>query len=199
MPSYVEAALLRFLHLKNGQQKSPHPHVQPTFGAKVQYTTPSDDSPILSDERLKYIQQVVEFFLHYGIFINNTILVGLGAVSAEQSVATVNTTARVDHLMNYLSSHPNVTIHYHASRMVIFILSDDSYLSVEKSQSRASGVYVLSDPKPDTITFTEYTRLLGSFVHILCKLLRNIMALAAEVKNGALSSMAKPPCPSEKH
>ena len=47
MLGYVDAALLRFRHPKLRQQNSPHPHAQTKFGAKVQYTTPADDSPIL--------------------------------------------------------------------------------------------------------------------------------------------------------
>ena len=91
--------------------------------ANVQYATPDDDSPILPDECLKCIQQVVGIFLYYGIAINNTILIGLGDIAAEQSVATANTTACVDHLLDYLASNPNATIRYHASGMVLFIHS----------------------------------------------------------------------------
>ena len=67
----------------NPQPSLPHPHSQPTFGAKVEYATPADDSPILPDEHLKYIQQVIDVFLHYGISINNTILVGLCDIAAK--------------------------------------------------------------------------------------------------------------------
>ena len=182
LPGYVSAALLRFRHLKCRQQNSPHPHAQPTFGAKVQYTTPADDSPILPYERLKYIQQVVGVFLYYGIAIDNNILVVLGYIYDKQYVATANTNACVDHLLYYLASNPNSTIRYHASVMVLFIHSDAFYLSFSKARSRASGIYFLRNPKPNTITFTDYTPLLNGFVHVLCKILRNIMASAAEAK-----------------
>ena len=52
--------------------------------------------------------------------------------------------------------------------------------------SSASGVYFPSNPKPDTITFTEYTPILNGFVHVLCKILRNIMASVAEAEYVAL-------------
>ena len=126
MPGYVANDLLRFRHLKRRQQNSPYPHAQPTFGAKVQYKTPADDSPILPDEHLKYIQQVVGFFQYCCIAINNIILVVLGDISAKQSVSTANTTARADHLLDYIASNPNATIFYHASGMVLFIHSDAS-------------------------------------------------------------------------
>ena len=169
MPGYVAAALLRFRHLKRRQQISLHPHAQHTFGAKVQYATPIGDSPILSDELLKYIHQVFGIFLYYGIAINNTILVGLSDIDAKQSVATAITTARVDHLLDYLASNPKSTILYHSSGMVLFIHSYASYLLVAKARSHASGVYVLRDPNPGTVTFTEYNPLINGYV--LCKIL----------------------------
>ena len=66
--------------------------------------------------------------------------------------------------------------------MILFIHSDASYLSVTKARSRASGEFLLSDPKPDAITFSEYTPILNGFVFIMC----NIMASAAEAEYGAL-------------
>ena len=171
MPGYVKADLLRFCHFKPCQQNSPHPYTGPSFGAKVQYATPVDDSSILPSELLKFIQQVVGVFLYYYIAIDNTVLVGLGDISAKKSVATINSTACVEHLLYYLASDPNATIHYHVSGMVLLIHSDASYLSVAKDRSRASGFYCLSDPKPNTITFTYYTPLLNGFVNVLCKIL----------------------------
>ena len=92
----------------------------------------------------------------------------------------------VEQLLNYLASNPNATIRYHASGMILFIRSDTSYLSVTKGRSRASGVFFLSDPKPDAINFSDYTPILNGFIYIMCKTLRNIMASAAEAEYGAL-------------
>ena len=92
----------------------------------------------------------------------------------------------VQQLLDYLASNPNTKIRFHASGMILFIHSDASYLLVTKARSRASGVFLLSDPKPDTITFSEYTPILNGFIFIMCKILRNIMALAAEAGYGAL-------------
>ena len=64
--------------------------------------------------------------------------------------------------------------------MLDFIHGDASYLSVTKARSRANGFFLLSDPKPDAITFSEYTPILSGFIFIMCKYLRNIMASAAE-------------------
>ena len=49
-----------------------------------------------------------------------------------------------------------------------------------------SRVFFLSDPKPYAITLSEYTPILHGFIFIKCKILRNIMASAAEAEYCAL-------------
>ena len=70
--------------------------------------------------------------------------------------------------------------------MILFIHSDASYLSVTKARIRASGVFFLSDPKPYSITFSEFTPILNVLIFIMCQILRNIIALAEEAEYGAL-------------
>ena len=63
MPGYVTAALQQLRHqLKNTRKSPPHHHVPPTYGARVQFAEPEDDTPLLPEERLKFIQQVVGVF-----------------------------------------------------------------------------------------------------------------------------------------
>ena len=133
-----------------------------------------------------HFQQVVGVFLYYATSIDNTVLVALSDIGSEQARATSKNMDEVQQLLEYLTSNPNATIRYHASGMILFIHSDSSYLSVTKARSRASGLFSLSDPKPDEITFSGYTPILNGFIFIMCKILRNIMASAAEAKYGAL-------------
>ena len=92
----------------------------------------------------------------------------------------------VQQLLDYLVSNPNAIIQYHSSGMILFIHSDASYLSVTKARSRASGLFFLSDPKPDAITFGEYTPILNGFIFIMWKDLLSIMVSAAEEEYVAL-------------
>ena len=102
-------------------------------------------------------------FLYYVIAIDNTVLVALSNIGSEQARATSKTMDEVQQILNYLASNPNATIQYHSSGMILFIHSDTSYLLVTKARSRASGVFLLSDPKPYAITFSEYTPILNGF------------------------------------
>ena len=70
--------------------------------------------------------------------------------------------------------------------MILFIHSYASYLSVTKASRRASEAFFLIDTKPDAITLSEYTLILNGFIFIIYKILRKIMASAAEAEYGAL-------------
>ena len=72
MLGYVTAALQRFHYqLKNTQQSPPHHHVLPKYGARVQFAEQEDDTPLLPEERLQFIQQVVGVFWYYDIAVEH--------------------------------------------------------------------------------------------------------------------------------
>ena len=83
--------------------------------------------------------------------------------------------------MDYLATHNNARIRYHASDMVLNIHSDASYLSEKNARSRVAGHFFLvskSDPpKPIVLNGTLY---------IMCGILKFAVALAAEAELGAL-------------
>ena len=92
IPGYVTTYLLPFRHqLNNNKQLSPHHHVTPTYGAKVQYDEPDDDAPLLPEERIKFIHKLVGFLLYYAIAIDNTVLVALSNIGSEKYRATFKT------------------------------------------------------------------------------------------------------------
>ena len=71
-------------------------------------------------------------------------LVAIGTITSTQETATEDTTKAVVKLLNYSASHPDATIWYHASGMVLPIYSDGSYLTYSKARSIASGHLLLS-------------------------------------------------------
>ena len=89
-------------------QKTWHPtqaYTTKVWG-EIQYAPPDNNFPQLPAERINYSQQVTGVFLYYDISIDNTILVSLGDIGAEKSVATATTNAKVDHLLDYIVSNP---------------------------------------------------------------------------------------------
>jgi hypothetical protein len=140
MPGYISAAQHKFQHpTPKRPQDSPHVWNQPVYGSKIQYTPDADTSPRLEGPAITRIQKIIGTLLFYGIAVDPTLLVALGSIASEQSTATENTKANVHRLFNYAASHPNATIQYYASGMVLHIHSDASYLSEPKSSSRAGG------------------------------------------------------------
>ena len=124
--------------------------------------------------------------LYYGIALDNTLLVALNEISIEQSKATNNNSKKITKLLNYLATNPEAVIKYHASGMQLYVHSDASYLSVSKSRSRAGGIHYLNDPPINTQDPDNYTPLLNGIIHVVCKIIRNIMSSAAEAELGAL-------------
>ncbi len=89
MPGYVSKALLRFNH-KNPEkiQNSPHPHIIPAYGTKIQHADQPDNSPKLDKEGTKYIQQIAGTLLYYGRVVDITILPALSSIASEQAAPT---------------------------------------------------------------------------------------------------------------
>eukprot|EP00957_Ditylum_brightwellii_P055084 4174983-Ditylum_brightwellii.AAC.1 len=48
-------------------------------------------------------------------------------------------------LLDYVATHPNATIYYMASNMILTVHSDASYLLESNARSRASGHFYLAN------------------------------------------------------
>ena len=116
MPKYVAKALHKFkkslqkFHPNNNPEYSPHKHVEPNYGQKVQCAEPTDDALTLDSVDITLIQKIVGTFLYYGIAVDNMILVSLSTIASEQSAATSNTAKKITLLLNYLAKNPDATI-----------------------------------------------------------------------------------------
>ena len=125
---------------------------------------------------------IVGLFLYYSLDIDNTLLPSLGDIASEKSKETKNTNAKVIQLLNYICTYPLAIIEYHSSEMILHISSDASYNSVSKGRSRERGVHYLSNnPLPDpNQDFKNYNPKLNGLIYVLCKIMKNVMAYAAE-------------------
>ena len=187
MPSYVCKELHRFQHILRGcKDYSPQTCAPIQYGQKVQYADPLDTADYLSDKETNLVQQVCGTFLYYAITIDNTFLPALSDISLEQSKATTNTAKQVHKILNYLASNPQGEIQYRASGMQLSIHSDASYLSVAQARIRASGVHFLSKGPPDPDNTEDFVLTTNGILLVVCKIMRNIMASAAEAKYGTI-------------
>ena len=121
-------------------------------------------------------------FLYYGIAVDNTILMALNALAVQQNRATKKTATEVTQFLNYCATNPDATVTFEASDMILHVHSDASYLSEPNGKSRAGGYHFLG-PKPTSKTPMPAA---NGPVHVVCKILKNVMASSMEAELGGL-------------
>jgi hypothetical protein len=133
MPGYVSNVLSKFQHNSpKHTQHTPSRYVTPVYGTNTQYAM-KDETPPLTAQQCLTIQKVTESILYYARAVDPTVVMPLNDIAMEQTKATEKTQAATNQLLNYLATHPDATIRYHASDMILHIHSDASYLSVSNS------------------------------------------------------------------
>jgi hypothetical protein len=117
---------------------TPFPGMSRLYTAQTQYAT-KDETPPLTAQQCLTIQKVTGSVLYYARAVDPTVLMPLNDIATEQTKATEKTQAATNQLLDYLATHPDATIRYHASDMILHIHSDASYLSVSNARSRLGG------------------------------------------------------------
>jgi hypothetical protein len=178
MPGYVSNVLSKFQHdAPKHPQHTPSRYVTPVYGAKTQFTMKDETVP-LSAKQCLTIQKVAGSVLYYAQAVDPTVLIPLNDIATEQTKATGKTQATTNQLLDYLATHPDAAIRYHASDMILHIHSDASYLSVSNAQSRLGGLFFLGNKSPEQDTLN------GSILNV-ASVIKNVVASASESKVGA--------------
>jgi hypothetical protein len=147
------------------------------YGAETQYA-PKDETLPLTAKQCLTIQKVTGSVLYYARAVDPTVLIPLNDIATEQTKVTEKTQAATNQLLGYLATHPDATIRYHASDMILHIHSDASYLSVSNTRSRLGGLFLLGNKPP------KQENLNGSILNV-ASVIKNVVASAAESKVGA--------------
>jgi hypothetical protein len=167
-PGYVSNVSSKFQHdAPKHPQHTPSRYVKPVYGTKTQYAT-KDETPPLSQQCLT-IQKVTGSVLYYARAVDPTVLMTLNDIATEQTKATEKTRDATNQLLDYLATHPDATIRYHASDMILHIHSDASYLSVSNAHSRLGGLFFLGNKSP------EQDMLNGSILNV-ASVIKNVVA-----------------------
>jgi hypothetical protein len=178
MPGYVSNVLSKFQHdAPKHPQHTPSRYVTPVYGAKTQYAT-KDKTPPLKAQQCLTIQKVTGSVLYYARAVDLTVLMPLNGIAMEQTKATEKTQAATNQLLDYLATHPDATIRYHASDMILYIHNNTSYLSVSNARSRLGGLFVLGNKPPEQDTLN------GSILNV-ASVIKWLVASAAESEVGA--------------
>jgi hypothetical protein len=102
----------------------------------------------------------------------------LNYIETEQTKTTEKTQAATNQLLDYLATHPDAVISYHASDMILHINSDASYLSISNARSRLRGLFFLGNKYPEQDTPN------GSVLNV-ASVIKNVVDSAAESEVGA--------------
>eukprot|EP00957_Ditylum_brightwellii_P140292 10689963-Ditylum_brightwellii.AAC.1 len=78
-----------------------------------------DTSDPLNKLGIKRIQAIIGTLLYYARQVDPTMLVAIGTIAEAQSKGTEATAKVVEHLLDYCASHPNATIRYTPSNMLL--------------------------------------------------------------------------------
>ena len=177
MDDYVAQALSEFQHsMPKVPYHAPSKYVAPAYGQRVQYAA-VDESSLLAPGKIKFIQQVIGKLLYYARAVDPTMLHAINDISIKTARGTEATLKATVHILNYAATHPNTEIIYRASDMILRVDSDAAYLVAPEARSRAGGFHYLSDSKGTVF---------NGPVLILAKVIKNVMASAAEAEIGAL-------------
>jgi hypothetical protein len=98
-------------------------------------------------------------------------------------------------LLDYLTTHPDTKIIFKASGMRLWIDSDASYLSEAKARSRVGGYYYLTTFPSRNPTSDDPSPPLNGAIHIICSIMKNVMASASEAELGGLFFNGQEGCP----
>ena len=199
IPGYIARALKRFDHPQPSRpQHAPHAWVKPQYGAKTQFAPSEDTSPALDSKDIKRVQEVLGTLLFYARAIDSTMVAAIGTIATQQAKGTKTTMEAITHLLNYCATHPDATVRFIASDMVLWVESDASYLTAPKARSRAAGYHYLSSrpPHPDKAPNPDDPPPPSNgAISILCQIMREVLSSAAEAELAALFHNGKEACP----
>ena len=133
--------------------------------------------------------------LYYARAVDATMLTALGTLATQQAKGTQATMEVLMQLLNYCATHPHAVIQYQASNMVLWTHSNASYLTAPKGISRAAGYCFLSNRPSKPPTATDEPPPDNGPVHVLCQIMKSVMASTAEAELGALFLNAQTICP----
>jgi hypothetical protein len=102
----------------------------------------------------------------------------LNGIATEQTKAPEKMQAATNQMLDYLATHPDAKIRYHASDMVLHIHSDAPYLSVSNARSPLGGLFFLGNKSPEQDT-------LNGYILNVAAVIKNVVASAAESEVGA--------------
>ena len=158
---HVDLSVLVYVHRKRTKyqhsnpknpQHSPYQEQPIQYGTKVQQFVKSDTSAPISDKQIKCVQDIVGTFVWHICVCDTTLAASISALASCQTKVTKDFMAVFHQLLDYLATHPDAAIWYHASDMILAFDTDASYLSKLCGKSRAAAYYYITNKDKNNST-----------------------------------------------
>ena len=125
---------------------TPAIYTPPSYGRKgPQPATQLPPSTPATEDEVSQLRTIVGSLLYYSLAVDSTILPAVCALACQQACATAHTLKAADRLLGYVAKHPNASITYRPSDMLLRAHSDASFLSRPNSGSVAGGYQYLGN------------------------------------------------------
>ena len=184
MPGYIKKLQDCLGHSTPARpQYAPHHWTQSAYGQRTKFAPKPDLTSRLNKAGIKYVQSTTGSILYYSCTVNPTLLVALNKIATSQATPTETTKAKVQWLLDYIVTYPNAKIWFYKSDMVLYIDSDAAYLGLLNAQSRFAGHFYLSNKSSNP---THPCPPSNNPIHTECKLIRSVVASAAEAKTAGV-------------
>jgi hypothetical protein len=140
MPGYITKLMRRVR--PQGIKGAPTPAIYnaPNYKSPQAQTAAIGETPSATPEQKHKLQVVVGTLLYYARSVDPSIPTAVHELGSVQSNPTKDM-LKMERLLQYVSSHQNYGIRYHASSMQLQIQSDASYLCRTKARSVLEGLH----------------------------------------------------------
>ena len=85
----------------------------------------------------------------------------------------------MEHFLDYCHTHPDATIRYKASDMILWVHSDAGYNNTEGARSRAGGHFYLGN-------YPDKQHIHNGNILVVAKVIKNVMTSATGAQLGAM-------------
>lgn len=179
MPGYVDAMLAELKHpVPKRPQHSPHPHIPITYGTQPQMAEAVDESaPLLATDPLQPAP-IIGKLLYYARAVDSTLGVALSALASEQNKPTQRTKKKIIQLLDYCATHPNASVSFQASDMILQVHSDAGYNNETGARSRAGGHFFLGN-------HSHHAQIFNGAVLNPTHIIKHVSSSAADAEIGA--------------
>jgi hypothetical protein len=133
---------------------------------------------LLSPTVLKCVLDIVGTLLYYARAVDPMLLAALSTIAVQQSIGTQANANYCHQLLNYIATHPNADLQYHASDIILAIHRDASYLSKVCGKYQVAGRFYLTNQNKEDFN--------NGTILTLSSIIKHVMSSASKAELSAL-------------